>query len=363
MFIFGDRGVGKTSLAHTAAFLHQDSGAEPVIRSCDGGSSFGVIIRDITQGLLGRNPLEVSRKSSSKVRAALSALSAETAREIEEGNVPLPMSVNEAVALLRLGAISHSTAPVVVLDEFERLASSSDRSLFGDLIKQLGDQDVPVKMLFCGVGGSLDDLLAGHASCYRHLAGIHLERLDFGAILEIVRGAADVLEIEMKDDYAYRIGAISDGFPHYAHLVGWNLFGLLIDEERRRVLAREFSTAVHRAALDVEPRLLQAYRRATEKYSDDYRFVLWAAAEHPDLRRRSSDIYLSYQKLCRALGQQFLDRDKFNHRLNALKGESHGQVLSGTRTGWYEFSEPMVRGYCRLKAEEGGFHLGLEYCV
>jgi NAD(P)-dependent dehydrogenase (short-subunit alcohol dehydrogenase family) len=31
----------------------------------------------------------------------------------------------------------------------------------------VGDQSVPVKLLFCGIGSSLSDLLDAHHSCYR----------------------------------------------------------------------------------------------------------------------------------------------------------------------------------------------------
>ena len=31
----------------------------------------------------------------------------------------------------------------------------------------------------------------------------------------------------------------------------------------------------------------------------------------------------------------------------ALKEESHACILTGTRQGWYEFTEKMVRGYVR----------------
>jgi len=52
----------------------------------------------------------------------------------------------------------------------------------------------------------------------------------------------------------------------------------------------------------------------------------------------------------------------FNNRLNPLKEKAHGEVLIGTRQGWYEFNEPMLRGLCRLRAlTKFGLDLGREY--
>ena len=45
VFIFGDRGVGKTSLAQTAAALHQSADGEAIILSC--GSPFLPLARDL----------------------------------------------------------------------------------------------------------------------------------------------------------------------------------------------------------------------------------------------------------------------------------------------------------------------------
>lgn len=47
IFIDGDRGVGKTSLAQTAAYLHQSSSTPPLIVTCDEDSSFSSVIKDI----------------------------------------------------------------------------------------------------------------------------------------------------------------------------------------------------------------------------------------------------------------------------------------------------------------------------
>ena len=40
VFIHGDRGVGKTSLAQTAAIEHQSASADPVMVGCDNASTF-----------------------------------------------------------------------------------------------------------------------------------------------------------------------------------------------------------------------------------------------------------------------------------------------------------------------------------
>jgi MoxR-like ATPase len=53
VFIFSDRGVGKTSLAQTAAFVQQSSSAEPIVLAC-GGAPFLSTVRDAVKRALSR---------------------------------------------------------------------------------------------------------------------------------------------------------------------------------------------------------------------------------------------------------------------------------------------------------------------
>jgi uncharacterized protein len=73
IFIHGDRGVGKTSLAQTAAFRFQSSDAQPVITSCHKASTFESVMQDIIVKLRGGNPYEAKRTTSSKTARSLAA--------------------------------------------------------------------------------------------------------------------------------------------------------------------------------------------------------------------------------------------------------------------------------------------------
>jgi uncharacterized protein len=42
---------------------------------------------------------------------------------------------------------------------------------------------------------------------------------------------------------------------------------------------------------EAESVLKASYEKATQKYKDDYKEVLWAFVDHPHLRRQLSDVY------------------------------------------------------------------------
>ncbi|WP_209598876.1 hypothetical protein [Ruegeria sp. HKCCSP351] len=122
-----------------------------------------------------------------------------------------------------------------------------------------------------------------------------------------------------------------------------------------------FDVAMKDASQAMDMKLRKPYEDATQKYQNDYETVLWAAADGHELRRRSTDIFSSYQRIMELREDDPLDRTKFNQRINALKRESHAHILTGTRQGWYEFTETMIRGYVRLRAEQNGVELEVDH--
>ena len=125
--------------------------------------------------------------------------------------------------------------------------------------------------------------------------------------------------------------------------------------------AAHFVEAVKAAVVDIEPHLKAAYEKATRKYNDDYEEVLWAVADHHELKRRSTDIFDLYRRIMWLRKKEPLARDRFNTRMNTLKQDPHGCILKASRQGWYEFSENIVRGYVRLRAEHQGVQLDSDH--
>jgi hypothetical protein len=64
IFIYVDRGVGKTSLAQTAAFEHQPASNAPILIGCDSTSSFAQIAQHIAARLLNDDPTVLRHRHS-----------------------------------------------------------------------------------------------------------------------------------------------------------------------------------------------------------------------------------------------------------------------------------------------------------
>jgi Cdc6-like AAA superfamily ATPase len=361
VLIHGFRGVGKSSLAQTAAFSLSTK-SDPILLGCDQSNGFTSIIRDLIEEVAGRRPgLEKVIREGSLGFNLGGFLGTGKITE-QEGVAPPPSSVNEAVRVVALLADKIEGDLVVVIDEFDQVKDQQEQENFANFVKQVSDKHIPARFIFCGIGDSVDALMSAHGSADRYFHTVSLDRLPYDARLEIIAGAADRLGVEIDDTTQYRIAKISDGFPHYVHLISEKLFWRVFEAENGgKVTGELFEKAMSDASDAMEMKLKQPYETATRKYTNDYETVLFAVADGHELQRRSTDIYQSYQRIMTRLGKSPLPRDKFNNRMNNLKQSSYAGILTANRAGWYEFAEKVVRGYARLRAEQAGVDLEIDH--
>ncbi|WP_338662419.1 ATP-binding protein [Pararoseomonas sp. SCSIO 73927] len=363
IFIYGDRGVGKTSLAQTAAYLRQSSDARPLLVSC-GGARFLDTVRDAVKQSLPAGDAVFQKKVEHKLKAGIGGFGYDMTRSLTSGVLPPFETLNDAVQLLSVVSELLSREPVIIFDEFDQLADDAERKVCAELIKAVSDRSVGVRFIFCGIGTSLEDLIGVHLSTGRYLSPVQLDRLTHDARWQIVEDAAQAIGVTISRPHQIRIGQISDGFPSYVHLMTEQILWSMYDDPVPVGICSQehFASGVRQAVQETETTLKIIYDRATQKYSDDYQEVLWALADDHLLRRQTTDIY--EKSYLRIMGERRhrkrLTKRQFSDRLNKLKTSRHGEIILGKGAGWYEFRENIVRGYVRLRAENEGVRIGTE---
>lgn len=364
VFIYGDRGAGKTSLAKSAAYKHHPSSGSPIFSACGQQTSFTAIVRDIASQLDGRSAYRAVDRTLTAGGKALGLEGSYTEKESQRDLGALDL--NGATAAIKEAAERRPGRSVIVVDEFEALPTIGDRHLFAELIKQLSDRGAPVALIFCGIGKSLDDLLQGHNSAHRYIEEVQVPSppLTFSGRWAIVDSACRALGLTIDDDSRLRIAQVSDGFPHYVHLIAQKLFwaAFRAPDVVTELTPSDYMGAVREALGSVESRLRSAYDVATKKDQDSYQEVLWSVADHYELERNNRRVYAeSYERVMNDVGRPPLSFEDFQSRLTNLRSERHGAILASDRRGWIRFSENLIRGYVRLVAESRGVRLALEH--
>lgn len=352
ILIHGLRGVGKSSLAQTAAFQLSER-IDPILVGCDRSSTFTSVIRDIFDSAESLDPRLTEKTRELAGGFSKFGITANGKVQLKYDQKVDPSSINEAVRLIDFISKSIAGEPVFVVDEFDLLKDSSEQEAFADFAKQLSDRHINARFIFCGIAQSAELLMAAHASVDRYFHTIDLGRLPWEARFEIVQEAATQLGLQIDDNTVIRIAMISDGFPHYVHFISEKLFWCIFEANNGgEATPQLFEEAMIKASDAMDMKLRAPYEKATRKYQNDYEYVLWAAADGHEFTRRSADIFSSYERIMRNLDEDALPREKFNQRINSLKKPTHDEVLTGSRQGWYEFTEKMLRGYVRLRAAQ-----------
>ena len=229
-FIYGYRGVGKTSLARTAAQQVTLADREHIYVACAPGSRMLQVFREIGEEILRAIfRLVPPQTVLSKVEVKLSLTPAiRTCFEKQDSTLEKFEDANAAIRVLREldRLLPQAESTVVVLDELEEL-DGKDRSDLAYLIKQLGDQDFKLKFILVGIAENVHELIGAHESVPRYLKEVSLKPLYSQHLMDIVSNAAKAVHVEIARDILIRIAIIGNGYPHFAHLMGKSILGLL----------------------------------------------------------------------------------------------------------------------------------------
>lgn len=366
IFIHGDRGVGKTSLALTAAKLRQAGSEEPIYILCSTRSDFGDIILAIGNAAVPVRERLETEGSSAKLGANVAGFGANFEKgRTGRADLQKPTDINAAIDIMRYVLERRTQPPVIVIDELERLVRDEDKIQLAEFINSLSSAAPEIKIILAGIGSTVEELLGAHQSAVRKLENIALERLRHDELWKIITSVAEELSVDIDKDALIRISILSDGFPHYVHLIGEALFWSMFDDikEVKSCTPEHFKEGVRGALERTEAEHKSIYQKATQKTknSTEYEHALWALADRSDSRRQLTSIYDdSYAEIVKQTllsDSEKLKREQFNQRLLVLRTENHGNVIVGHGAGWFSFKENILRGYVRLVAENKGIKL------
>ncbi len=366
IFIFGDRGVGKSSLAASAAAQYQSSDSEPIQIGCGPDTTFYRTIEDLAERVIKKSNGKRNYAVTQTVKVKFYTIKWNNINE--EVAIPNVDSMYTAVEAIEDVSKYHSATPVVVIDEFDQIESDEERKLFANFLKVLGDRGVNIKFVFTGVAASLFKLLGDHESSFRQLHTIELQRLNWSAREAIVNDAIHAFGLAIDPKIVYGIAKISNGFPYYVHLITEKLLWSAFHDESvvDEINNDHFINAIEDAILSINAQLQRPYDLATQHRTNDYREILWATADSESMIRYTDGMFKSYLRIHQQLygsnpdpDSRPLPRDKFMTRVLNLKKQNYGNIIENPseRRGLYSYRENILRGFVAMKALEAGIEL------
>ena len=261
VIVYGERGVGKTSLAYMArdAFHQASAKSGVVVRlACGNDDNFPTVWKKLTHHL----------QSHVDLAADGTADRLEKAVDKYEDIIEMSDSVTPDCVARGLKVVANTVPLVVILDEFDRIGAWEDTVLFADLIKMLSDDLVKCTVFIVGVADNVAGLLSGHASIDRALRQVHMPRMSQSELSAIVVGGFERFEqlsgvkITLGADAVRAIVRLSQGFPYYTHLLAGSIGELALRSRKYDVSSFDVFSALVRATSEAAHSIRVAYTDA-----------------------------------------------------------------------------------------------------
>ena len=328
--LYGERGVGKTSLANILSELlipTESSFREYAVRvNCSVDDSF----KSVWTRIFNELHLDIP--------------------EAWTYGTPSPDEIRQLLARV-------NPPMVVVIDEYDRLDDDSTLSLMADTIKSLSDHTVGTKIVLVGVSDSIEQLIGEHESVRRALEEVNMPRMERREIAELIIDGFREVGMQVEDAALGRIARLAEGLPTYAHALSLRAGTFAIQDDAERVTLVHVERAA-RQLVESPHSSKSAYVTATQSPRPENLFaqVLAACA----LAEKDELGYFTpasvKDPLSQIMGRTY-DIPAFSRHLSEFLSDSRGPVLQRKgepRKYRYRFRDPLMQPFAIMAALSQG---------
>lgn len=322
VMLYGERGVGKTSLANILQEI-----LEPI--SPDLG-----------------NAVRINCSTKDTFRTVWVKVLEAAGQDIPDAwnyGTPDPDSVR--VQLQRF-----PKPTVVILDEYDRVEDDESLSLMADLIKSLSGHLVRTKLVVVGVADSIDQLFGEHQSIQRAVQEVRMPRMSQPELADIVDTGLKAVGMEIEDVARQRISRLSEGFPHYVHLLSLYAGQNAVADDRLTVTKGDVGAAINQAI--EKHSLVREYQMAIQSPRPGTLFsrVLAACALAEKNRLGQFTASAVREPMTKIMGRPY-EIPAFATHLKAFTEFDRGCILrrEGTERRYtYRFNNPLLQSFAIL---------------
>ncbi len=336
--IYGERGIGKTSLVHILADIARESRYLVVYASCGAFSSFEDIFRAVLRDIPQLYLRDIDPSALGETQGTL-------ADRLPEGF--------DARQLAELLTQVTGTRVIIILDEYDRAENDQFRQSVAELIKNLSDRAARVQLVLAGVASNLQQLIGYIPSIRRNIIGLPMPRLSSDEVRALIHIGEKSAGVSFDEDAIQAIESLSNGSPYLVRLISHHASMIALDSERLRIELADvwgaLDKVVDESASRIDPRLLSAVEPYLAPQYTALTHAAARAASTPD-GWFSPDDALSLVENCPS--------ERMTKELNELTLAGVLERSTDAETARYRFREEPLPTYLwmRIARDHAGSH-------
>jgi Cdc6-like AAA superfamily ATPase len=338
VILYGERGVGKTSLVSIFHFLLSESTQLIYIRkqaSPDDNYTtlWRKVFRDLTYTITEHVGYGKEKSDTQSIADHYHdhITSDDVARELQK--------------------VQKDT--VIIFDEFDKIRDIDTKKLMSHTIKLLSDLGVNSTIVIVGVADDINTIVDEHESVKRNLEEIKMPRMSKDELIEILSERLPRLNLEIDKNAQSKIVTLSRGLPEYVHALGKNAAIHAISLKKKMIDEGDVEVAIETFLNQSDQSSNNSYKKAihSNKTNTLYEAVLLACA----LAQTDDEGKFVANSLITPLSNilhRKINIPNFQANLAAFCKEERGRILEKhgkARAFKYRFHEPKMQPYIIMK--------------
>lgn len=337
--LFGERGVGKTSLSNIF------------------WKRYNVTVRSFVVARVQASPTDTFSSLWVRALKELKASGDSTGKSDYVRFMTDFETVTTSDVRRELQKCGANALPIVIVDEYDKLQNAEAKVLTANLIKEMYDYAVTTTVILVGVAENIGQLVSDHQSIDRALVQIPLNRMSNSELREIIQKRSSRTVMEFDADAIWTVITLSRGLPYFTQTLSKHAALHAIERRSLLITNSDVEASMERFIADAAASFKEEYRAATKSNQENYfeQSLLACALAKTDEEGffTANDVVEPYS----AIMKEKKRHAHFEKHLRRFSSEDGGNILTkrgGDRQLIYRFADPMMQPYIIIRGIQNG---------